>query len=345
MRAHHMSRRVNHLAKVVTVLSITAGLGLTGKTAGTNDARSVESARGTASGLWRSPGNIRARNLFYGAGGESHCPGKTITFLKEDSGGSNPKFDVRDENGVKWKIKLGEEAQPEIVATRLLWAVGYYTDEDYFLPTAQIHNLPGHLHRGNNFVAAGGTIRNLRLEREDKTRSKDGSWPWRNGPSYGTREFNGLRVMMALINNWDLKDENNTAFDRNDHRLYEVSDLGAAFGTTRVLLVKKNAKGNAHSFAHSKFITRTTSEYVDFATPSLPSLPYIFNPFQYGRRARLRWIGRHISRADAKWIGELLSELSTPQIRDAFRAAGYSQAEIALFTRVIQKRIADLNAL
>ena len=50
----------------------------------------------------------------------------------------------------------------------------------------------------------------------------------------GTRELNGLRVMMALINNWDLKDENNAIYREKPVRdqIYEVSDLGASFGTT-----------------------------------------------------------------------------------------------------------------
>src|SRR5438270_794718 len=110
-------------------------------------------------------------------------------------------------------------------------------------------------------------------------------WSCRNGPFEGTRELNRLRVMMALMNNWDLKDENNTVFPGKEGPVYEVSDLGATFGTNGVLLVKQNAKGNAHSYQHSKFITKTTPEYVDFATPSLPSLLYIFNPFRYSGRA------------------------------------------------------------
>ena len=59
-------------------------------------------------------------------------PHGTFTFLKEDRKGSNPKFDVQDENGVKWKVKLGSEARPETVASRLVWAVGYFANEDYF---------------------------------------------------------------------------------------------------------------------------------------------------------------------------------------------------------------------
>jgi hypothetical protein len=341
-----MLRRLNNLAAVVTVLLITCDRGLYAKTPGTTASRSVETARRSPSGFWRAPNDIRTRDLFYGAGGKSHSPGKTLTFLREDSGGSNPKFDVRDENGTKWKVKLGEEAQPETVASRLVWAVGYYVDEDYFLSEAHIGNLPAHLRRGANLVHSGGIIRNLRLERAEKARTKEGSWPWRNGPAYGTRELNGLRVMMALINNWDLKDENNTSFQKGDGgSIYEVSDLGATFGTNGVQLIKKNAKGNIQSFERSKFITKVTPEYVDFATPSLPSLPYIFNPFQYGRRARLRWIGRHVDRADAKWIGGILGPPSPAQLGDAFRAAGYSKPEIDAFTSVIQKRIAQLNAL
>ena len=35
---------------------------------------------------------------------------------------------------MKWRVKLGVEARPETVASRLVWAVGYYANEDYFLP-------------------------------------------------------------------------------------------------------------------------------------------------------------------------------------------------------------------
>jgi hypothetical protein len=90
---------------------------------------------------------------------------------------------------------------------------------------------------------------------------------------------------------------------------------------------------------------KVAPEYVDFATPSLPSIPYLFNPWQYRRRARLRWIGRHINRADAKWMGQLLGQLSSTQVRDAFRAAGYSPADAAAFTRTLQIRIEQLKDL
>src|SRR5215469_4309646 len=100
--------------------------------------------------LWHNPTDIASRNLYYGPGGKEHAPHTTYTFIKEDLDGTNPKFDVRDENDVKWKVKLGAEARPEVVASRLVWAVGYYADEDYFVPDLRVENMP-RLKRGQNF--------------------------------------------------------------------------------------------------------------------------------------------------------------------------------------------------
>src|ERR1700676_1910315 len=70
--------------------------------------------------LWRDPTDIRSRNLRYGPGGQKHEPRGSFTFEKEDLDGTNPKYVVRDESGVKWKLKLGVEAKPETVASRLV---------------------------------------------------------------------------------------------------------------------------------------------------------------------------------------------------------------------------------
>ena len=66
----------------------------------------IDNTRGTPV-LWRDPGDIASRNLFYGPGGKAHEPRGTFTFEKEDMNGTNPKFDVVDEDGVKWRVKMG----------------------------------------------------------------------------------------------------------------------------------------------------------------------------------------------------------------------------------------------
>jgi hypothetical protein len=154
--------------------------------------------------LWRKPAAISARDLFYGPGGMEDQPGTTYTFIREDLKGGHPKFDVRDRDGVKWRVKLGSEARPEAVASRLVWAVGYYTNEDYFLPVLRVRNMP-RLRRGQNLVSPDGSIKSVRLKRYLKGEKKVGFWRWHRNPFVGTRELNGLRVIMALINNWDLK--------------------------------------------------------------------------------------------------------------------------------------------
>ena len=273
-----------------------------------------------------------------------------FTFEKEDMSGTNPKFDVRDENGTRWRVKLGVEARPETVASRLVWAVGYNTDEDYFLPDLRVESMP-HLRRGQNLVAPDGSMHNVRLKRHLKDEKKIGGWKWGDNPFGQQRELNGLRVMMALINNWDLKDVNNAVYEEKENDTarpelrYEVSDLGASFGTTGRGLTHKQSKGNLNSYQRSKFIRKVRSEYVDFNVPSSPALIYLFTPKEYVDRMDLRWIGKHIPRSDAKWIGGLLAQLSPTQIRDAFRAAGYSPDQVDGFSRVVEQRIAELNRL
>src|SRR3984957_15824734 len=130
--------------------------------------------------IWRDPGDISTLNLVYGAGGAEHAPDPngTYTFDKEDMEGTSPKFDVKDGNGTKWRIKLGQEPQAETAATRLLWAAGYFVEEDYYVAELKVQNLPK-LHRGQEFVTADGTaVRGARLKRKSKDVKKLGDWSW-----------------------------------------------------------------------------------------------------------------------------------------------------------------------
>jgi hypothetical protein len=297
--------------------------------------------------LWREPTDIAARDLIYGIGGKKHAPATNtrFTFDKEDLKGTNPKFSVKDADGTKWKVKLGVEAKPETAATRLVWAVGYSTNEDYFLPKLLVDGLPEHLKRGQKLEQADGSFLNARLKRSLKHEEKGDIWKWRDNPFENTREFDGLRVMMALINNWDLKDVNNATYDTDEGKLYMVTDLGASFGTTGESWTHERSKGNLQEFRKSKFITKTTATYVSFGTPSRPAPVFLFNPHEFFSRVHMEWIGHRIRREDVRWIAAELAKLSPQQIRDAFRAAGYSNEEVEGFAQVVERRIAALQEL
>jgi hypothetical protein len=296
--------------------------------------------------LWTDPGDIKSKDMVNGPGGEKHRPQLPVKFLKEDKKGHNSKFEVEDSNEKKWKAKLGIEAQPETVATRLIWAVGYFTNEDYFVPNLEVKELPTHLSRGQGHVISPNHIDGARLQRHSGGEKKSATWNWRHNPFEGTREFNGLRVMMALLSNWDLKDENNAIFnDKAGQEQYLVTDVGTAFGASGTRCTEAGSKNNLKAYQESKFIAKVTPTYVDFDFPRRPPWIHIFDPPHYFHQVNLRWIGNRVPRADARWLGSLLAQLSTDQILDAFRAGGYPPDQAAAFTKVVQARIAALNQL
>src|SRR6185295_4127513 len=88
----------------------------------------AQQARTTAA-LWRDRGDVTTLDILDGPGGKEHRPGTNFKFIKELKTGTSPKFDVEDENGVTWKVKLGHEVKSETAATRLVWAAGYFADE------------------------------------------------------------------------------------------------------------------------------------------------------------------------------------------------------------------------
>ncbi|HEY2170834.1 MAG TPA: hypothetical protein VGJ30_14500 [Candidatus Angelobacter sp.] len=308
-----------------------------------NPAKDSSSA---APAIWHDPGDIKSKDLLNGPGGEKHHPQLPVKFLKEDKHGQNSKFDVEDANGTKWKAKLGIEAQPEVVATRLLWAIGYFTNENYFIPNLEVKELPDHLHRGQGHVISPGHLDGARLQRHRGKEKKEANWNWRHNPFVGTREFNGLRVMMALLSNWDLKDGNNAIFtDKEGQQQYLVTDVGTAFGASGTRYTEAGSKNNLKAYRESKFVGKVMPTYVDFNFPRYPPPIHIIDPPHYFHLVHMRWVGNRVPRADAKWLGSLLAQLTTDQILDAFRAGGYPPDKAAAFTKVVQSRIAELNQL
>jgi hypothetical protein len=155
--------------------------------------------------------------------------------------------------------------------------------------------------------------------------------------------------MMALVNNWDLKDENNAAYEaagpQGPVTVYEVADLGASFGTAGYAWPESIAKGNATAYRSSSFIRNVTPETVDFAVPARPALAYLFDLPRFIQRMRMRAVGRGIPRASARWMGEWLARLSIAQLRDAFMAAGFAPAETDVYVAVLRARIVRLATL
>jgi hypothetical protein len=278
--------------------------------------------------LWRDPGDISARNLLHGPGGEEMKPNLTsITFLEEETGGYSPKFRVRDGAGKIWVAKVGKEAQPETVAARLVWAVGYVGETNYLVPCVQITGAPDPRKQVDRCEGKG--FANVRFEARPENVKRHTEWGWTNNPFAGTKEFKGLIVMMGLINNWDLKDANNKIVSvpggetGQDELHYIISDLGATFGKTGNFITHN--RNEPKDFAKSKFIEKVEGGRVSFSYD--------------GKNTGLF---KDITVEDAKWIGGLLSKLTDKQLEDAFRAANYGTDDIKLLAQSLRARINEL---
>lgn len=269
--------------------------------------------------LWRDPGPIESRNLLLGAGGEAMKPDlRRVTFIEKKTGGYSTKYRVKDAAGNEWVAKLGKEAQPDTAANRLLWAMGYETEIAYLIPRLTIEGK--------------GTFENVRLEARPKHIDRTIDWKWEDNPFTGTPQFQGLKVMMVLINNWDIKDSNNEILATRNQRtgqselLYIISDLGGSFGKTGGFLSRSRNKPG--DFVKADFIESVKGNIIDF---------------NYGGKSKKLF--DNITTSDAKWIGGLLARLSDKQIKDAFRAANYLPEEVERLSRAVRQRIEALNSV
>jgi hypothetical protein len=302
--------------------------------------------------LWRDPGNISKRDLRYGPGAADMAPVAPFTFIKEDTTGASPKFRVKDARGVNWTVKYGIEAQSETVSTRLVWAMGYFAEEAYYLERAEIKNLP-RLSRGQEFVN-GSVVRGARFEPRRQGVTRGAIWDWLKNPFVGSRELDGLKVLMVLLANYDTRLENNRVLHVKDSETgamearYVVTDIGATLGKVGGLGGSR-VKNSLPDFQASKFIVGVTNGTVEFDYSTRPQgagkFAGFFNRGYAKSQANKEKAMRHIPVENARWIGKMLSKLSDDQLRDAFEAAGYDAATARGFIKALNERIKALTDL
>ena len=297
--------------------------------------------------LWQDPGNISQRDLLYGPGSAAMAPVSPFTFVEEDKTGESPKFQVRDARGDVWTVKLGPEAQAETVSTRLVWAVGYFAEEAYYFDEARIENLP-RLSRGMDYVA-GDVVRGARFEPKRKDMKRGSTWDWRNNPFEDTRELSGLKVLMILLNNFDARAANNRVIHVGRESRYYVTDLGATLGRAGGLGGTRT-KNDLADFLSTKFVRGVDARdgVVEFDYDTRPrGLGHlsVLHPFYYRGEVNKEKAMRGIPIAHARWIGSLLAQLSDEQLRDAFRAANYSEGTRESYVSALRERINQLTDL
>lgn len=266
--------------------------------------------------LWVEPARIAARDLFWGPGGRELAPppGATFTFKEQDTSGYSPGFDLEDAEGREWSAKQGPEAQTEVVASRIYWAVGYHQPPTYFLAEWTIE--------GGG--ASEGPQQSARF-RPDIGKVV-GDWSLHQNPFVGTQPYRGLLVLSVILNNWDIKTEQNKIYEfprprEGARRWFVARDLGATFGRPRW---PDGSRNNPEHFEKHPFIVGFDGDRPRFA--------------YQGRHDELL---RQIRRQDVRWIAERLAAITDPQFEAAFRAAGYTDRTAARFITRLKEKIAE----
>ncbi|HEY2847156.1 MAG TPA: hypothetical protein VGI80_05010 [Pyrinomonadaceae bacterium] len=267
--------------------------------------------------IWEAT-DVASYDTSLGPGGTALQPDLShITFIEEEKGGFSKKYKIKDGAGHTWVAKVGPEAQSETAAVRLVSALGYKTDINYLVPSLAIPGV--------------GTFSNVRLEARPDDVKRIGTWSWKDNPFHGSKEFQGLKIMMAFLNNWDMKEANNVILEQDGKDYYAISDLGATFGKTGPVglplfwRIGRN-RNEPDSFAETDFVKGVHDGKIKF---------------NYSGKNAAE--DKDITLADARWLADLLVQLSDKQIHDAFLAANYSDADIQVLTAAVKARIRALD--
>jgi hypothetical protein len=280
--------------------------------------------------LWQEPRDLETRDLRMGPPSPTPLPQPpAFTFIKADATGFSPGYDLRDASGVEWSVKLGPEAQTEVVASRILWAIGYHQVPTYYVTQWTMDGGP----EGN---PGPGRFRPI----VPRAKVVD-DWAWHKNPFADTQPFRGLIVANLMINNWDWKTSNNKIYDLMNPdgtgvRQYVVRDLGASFGKTDApgiarLLGARIAQGNRNNledFEEQGFITAVDGNRVEFDYDGI-----------------YQTIVDTVTVSDVVWTSKLLARLSDEQWNAAFAAGGYPPDQAARFIAKLKSKIAEGLAL
>jgi hypothetical protein len=270
--------------------------------------------------FWVEPAQNR-RDLFQGPPGiDSARPESDARYevIERDARGFSITYRVRDARQRVWNVKVGPEAQTEVVTSRIVWALGYHELPSYFVERWIAVEKKG--------TPKGSLLGGARFRPHDLGLKSLGPWSWQGNPFVGTREYNGLLVLMMVLNSTDLKNDNNELYETSGSstrdgasRWFVVKDLGASLGETGRMDPRR---GDITSFEREPFITGVDEGRVRF-----------------GYRGRHQELLERIGPEDVVWTCERLQKLTDRQWRDAFRAGNFSEDVTGRYVARIRQKI------
>lgn len=272
--------------------------------------------------LWVRP--EPGRDLFWGVGGRRLAPDPEARYkvIEIKRTGFSRGYTLIGPDDREWSAKFPPEAATEVVASRILWGLGYHQPPIYYVP---------------EWTAERATSPNPQLPARFREKTPDlhgldakGSWSYYRNPFVGTVHHGGLLVLQAMLGNSDLKDDQNAVYYLDTpfegaSTWYVARDLGQTLGRTGVL---DAPRGDIDAFEQTPFIKGVANGRVEF-----------------DYRGRHKKLFEDIRPADVRWICTELGRLSDKQWEDAFRAGGYPPQLAGRFIARMKQKIQEGLAL
>jgi hypothetical protein len=292
--------------------------------------------------IWE-PRPVEQLDLASGPGGADGAPVPPFSFLEEHLTGTQPCVSLRDGRGRKWRVKWGEEVQVETLATRLAWAAGYFVETTYYVAEGRIDGVTS-LERASAGIGEDGTFRDARFELEEEGVIKhfdEHSWAWNDNPFVGSRELNGLKIVMMWLSNWDAKDvrdvargSNNAIFEyrRPDglrEARYLIIDWGGALGKWGSIVSRDRWDCEGFAAENDALVQGVSGEFVNFGYTG----------------QRTNDIASGIRVSDVEWLMSRLGRLTDQQIAAAVAASGGTPEEVRCYTQALRARLDRLASV
>ena len=359
------------MLRVLLLLTLAAAAGCTAPPVAGEAGGAPAAIRGEAlasARVWQAPATpVAHANLRDNPPGAAFSPDEDLAcrFTRREVGGTTPKFYCELPGGEVVKIKYGAgnpELPAEVAATRLLTALGFWSDQMFVVRSVRCEGCPAFPFKALRCAQSTGleslcyagassdstvtfpfAVVERRLDGRIIEASEDQGWGWYELSSVdaarggSTRaEVDALRLMAVFLAHWDNKAANQRLVcpegaDRPDggcdRPLAIMQDLGATFGPLKMDL---------HHW-------RTGRIWKDAAscTVSMEQMPWGGATFPE----------RRISEDGRQLLLGLLAQLSDGQLRDLFegsRGTAVSQfnaeaASVAAWVEAFKSRVQQIR--
>ncbi|HUB80487.1 MAG TPA: hypothetical protein VMB03_16900 [Bryobacteraceae bacterium] len=292
--------------------------------------------------LWQKPPAASDQDWTCTFAGCDKAPVPPFRFIKADKGGTTAKVTIKDGKGRTYSVKFGGKVITECFGSRFLPAAGYTVEPSYLVGPGKIEGIP-RLHLVTDFVKRDGRFERARFQLRDSrelTFLPNHAWSLADNPFRGSSQLAGLRVVLMLLSNWDIKDArdgqmaSNTGVFRSPdpsrpELLYSFFDWGSTLGRWGGLMGRTRADCSGFFYQTPDFITGVDHGVVKWGYKS----------------KRTKDVTKGITVADLRWLAPYLDAITPAQMRIGLKASGATDRQAACWEGALSGRIHQIDTV